>query len=220
MFYGYVGIMEPNKSQIKTWIDSAKSGQTETLGFLLNAYTNYLKILAEEQLDCRLRSRLNASDIVQETLLEAFRDFHLFRGCFADEFRSWLRRILIHNLMRTAEKHLTASKRDIRNEFSFTQTSSLSGQSKGRIDWLFVDHSNSPSAVVCEQEKRHLVAKAIAALPRDYQEIIELRHVDGLEFSEIAKRLGKSSGACRMLWLRAIERLKNSVPVALDDEER
>jgi RNA polymerase sigma-70 factor (ECF subfamily) len=212
--------MEPSKSQIKTWIDSAKSGQTESLGFLLSAYTNYLKMLAEEQLDFRLRRRLNASDIVQETLLEAFRDFHLFRGCFADEFRSWLRRILIHNLMHTTEKHLTASKRDIRNELSFAQTSSLSGLSKARIDWLFVDQSNSPSAVVCEQEKRHLVAKAILALPSDYREIIELRHLDGLEFSEIATRLGKSSGACRMLWLRAIERLKNSVSFALNDGER
>lgn len=212
--------MELSKSQIKSWIDSAKSGKTEALGVLLNAYTNYLKVLAEEQLDFRLRRRLNASDIVQETLLEAFRDFHLFRGCFADEFRSWLRRILIHNLMRTTEKHLAASKRDIRNELSFAQTSSLSGQSKARIDWLFVDHSNSPSALVCEQEKRHLVATAILALPRDYQEIIELRHIEGLEFSEIARRLGKSSGACRMLWLRAIERLKSSVPVALNHGEK
>lgn len=212
--------MEPSKSQIKAWIDSAKTGEAGALGALLNAYTNYLKILAEEQLDFRLRRRLNASDIVQETLLEAFRDFHLFRGCYADEFRGWLRRILIHNLMRTTEKHLTASKRDIRNELSFAQTSNLSGQSKARIDWLFVDPSNSPSALVCEQEKRHLVAMAIMALPSDYQEIIELRHIDGLEFSEIARRLGKSSGACRMLWLRAIERLKSSVPVALNDGER
>jgi RNA polymerase sigma-70 factor (ECF subfamily) len=60
---------------------------------------------------------------------------------------------------------------------------------------------------------------AIAALPLDYKQVIVLRHLDGLEFSAIADRMNKSSGACRMLWLRAIERLKSDLLAFSEDGE-
>jgi len=140
--------------------------------------------------------------------MEAFRDFHFFKGQVASELRSWLRRILIHNLMNATEKHLIAQKRDARHELSFLEIRSLAEQSSVRFDWLFVDLSKSPSSLVCDDEKRRLLYSAIAALPADYKQVIVLRHMEGLEFSDIAERMNKTSGACRMLWLRAIERLK------------
>jgi RNA polymerase sigma-70 factor (ECF subfamily) len=211
--------MGTSKIQIDTWIAAAKLGNVEALGQLLHAYSSYLKTLADDQLDWRLRRRLNASDIVQETLLEAFRDFHFFKGQFANELRSWLRRILIHNLMNATEKHLIAQKRDARHELSFLEIRSLAEQSSVRFDWLFVDLSKSPSSLVCDEEKRGFLYSAIAALPLDYKQVIVLRHLDGLEFSAIADRMNKSSGACRMLWLRAIERLKSDLLAFSEDGE-
>ncbi len=86
----------------------ARQGATEPLGKLLQYYCNYLTILATTQLDRRLRRRMNPSDLVQETMLAAHRDFGDFRGQSERELLAWLRQILIHSLHRAIETHLKA----------------------------------------------------------------------------------------------------------------
>ncbi|HRX80773.1 MAG TPA: sigma factor, partial [Pirellulaceae bacterium] len=80
---------------------------------LLQLYSNYLRLLACSQLDERLRARVSPSDIVQETLFEAHRDFDRFVGRSSGEFVGWLRTILVHNLARMVEHHLLTGKRDV-----------------------------------------------------------------------------------------------------------
>ena len=96
----------------------ARGGDTESLGVILQWYVNYLTILATTQLDHRLRRRVNPSDLVQETLLAAHRDFADFRGNSQPELLGWLRRILINSLHRAFATHVKAGKRDIRREVS------------------------------------------------------------------------------------------------------
>ena len=84
----------------------ARDGESDALGELLKWYFSYLTILATTQLDQRLRRRINPSDLVQETMLAAHRDFGDFRGTSQNELLGWLRQILIHTLHRTFAKHV------------------------------------------------------------------------------------------------------------------
>src|SRR5687767_11082535 len=93
---------------------AARHGSTESLGQLLQTYTSYLKLLAHTQLVANVRGRVSPSDVVQDTLLEAHRDFLAFRGGSQNEFLAWLRKILVNNLSRVVEQHLMADKRDVR----------------------------------------------------------------------------------------------------------
>ena len=81
-------------------LGQARKRDTESLGKLLQWYVNYLTILATTQLDRRLRRRMSPSDLVQETMLAAHRDFADFRGTSQPELLGWLRKILINTLHR------------------------------------------------------------------------------------------------------------------------
>src|SRR4051812_48092493 len=86
----------------------AQAGSVESLGHLLQLYSNYLKLLVLAQLEKNLRTRVSPSDVVQETFFEAHRDFPQFRGHTTGEFVAWLRRILVNNLCRVVEQHVLA----------------------------------------------------------------------------------------------------------------
>jgi RNA polymerase sigma-70 factor (ECF subfamily) len=191
---------------------SARQGSTSCLGRLLTLYSNYLKLLITAQLDERLRVRVSPSDIVQETFFEAHRDFHQFRGQSAGEFVAWLRRILVNNILRVVEQHLLAEKRDVRREVSLEQIGRRLEQSTARLESLLAQQSDSPSGHAQRREQEIMLADALTQLPLDYQQVILLRHIEGLAFDDVAARMHRSPGAVRMLWLRALERLRKTFP--------
>jgi RNA polymerase sigma-70 factor (ECF subfamily) len=194
--------------RLESLIRKAKNGDGESLGALLQTYVNYLKLLSEAQLDNRVRQRVSSSDIVQDTLLEAHRDFGQFGGQTAPEFLSWLRRILVHNLARAVERHVLAAKRDIRRELSLDQLDRSLSQSALRLEAVLADRGRTPGSMAERQESILKLADALAGLPPDYRDVVVLRHIEGLPFKEVAQRLERSEGAARMLWLRAIDRLR------------
>jgi RNA polymerase sigma-70 factor (ECF subfamily) len=191
---------------------SARAGSSSCLGRLLTLYSNYLKLLIAAQLDDRLRVRVSPSDIVQETFFEAHRDFHQFRGQSTGEFVAWLRKILVNNLLHVVEQHLMAEKRDVRREISLEQIGRRLEQSTARLESLLAEPGDSPSSHAQRNEQEIMLADALAELPGDYRDVILLRHIEGLPFEEVARRMDRSSGAVRMLWLRALERLRKTFP--------
>src|SRR5215470_7096098 len=96
----------------------AREGDEHQLGRLLTLYRNYLTILATTQLDARLRRRVSPSDVVQEAMLGAYRDFPKFRGSSERELLAWLRQILINCLHHAYDTHVQAGRRDVRREVS------------------------------------------------------------------------------------------------------
>ena len=189
-------------------LQSAKNTGTTDLGPLLQLYVNYLRILATTQLERHLRQRVSPSDVVQETLLEAHRDFPNFRGGTAYEFVGWLRRILINNIARVVERNVQAAKRDVRREVPISNFQQNLEQSNARLENILVDGSASPLSKVQNHEHTIMLADALAEMPADYRDVIVLRNLEGLEFNEVATRMNRKSGAVRMLWLRAMERLR------------
>jgi RNA polymerase sigma-70 factor (ECF subfamily) len=189
-------------------LTDARAGCDASLGRLLECYTNYLKLLATTQIDEKLRARCSPSDIVQETFYEAHRDFRQFRGGSEAEFLAWLRQILAHNLARVVEAHVLTAKRDVRREISLNGLKAAVDRSAARLESVLVDRGTSPSSNVHRREYAVLLADRLAELPPDYREVLVLRHFDDLPFDEVAQRMDRSSGAVRMLWLRAIGRLR------------
>jgi RNA polymerase sigma-70 factor (ECF subfamily) len=189
-------------------LDRARSGSTESLGRLLQLYQNYLRLLTVAQLEQRLRGRVSPSDVVQETFFEAHRDFVQFRGTTAAEFIAWLRRILVNNLYRVVEQHVLAEKRDVRRELSLERLATALEESTARLEAVIPDPGRSPCADLQHQELEVMLADEIASLPADYREVIILRHIQLLPFDEVGRRMDRSSGAARMLWLRAIKQLR------------
>ncbi len=204
-------MQESPLTSAESLLREAKAGTPDCLGALLQLYGNYLKVLAAGQLDRRLSARIGPSDIVQETLLEAHRDFAAFRGTTRQEFLAWLRKILVNNLSRTAERHLHAAKRDVRREVAIPVLTEALNRSAGRLEAVLADSATSPSSNFDRQENALIVADQLAELPRDYREVLTMRHLQGMSFDEIAECLNRSPGAARMLWLRAVEALRKGL---------
>lgn len=195
---------------IENWLCQAKGGNTDALGRLLGAYMNYLKTLAQAQMDERLKRRIGASDVVQETLLEAHRDFLQFVGRTPAEFSGWLRTILINNMKRAIECHLMTAKRDVRRELSLDDLNRKTNQSAARLESLLMAPNRSAGSEAQMHESLIRLSDSIANLSSEHREVIILRHIQGMPFKEIGERLNKTSAAVRMIWMRAIEKLRET----------
>jgi RNA polymerase sigma-70 factor (ECF subfamily) len=180
-------------------------GDAATLGRLLETYRRYLALLARMQIGQRLQGKVDASDVVQETFLEAHRNFPRFRGVSEGEFIAWLRQILAGNLADLLRRYLGARGRDVRLEReiqeSFDRSSVL-------LDRGLVAPLSSPSQQAARREQAVILADSLEQLPDDYRDVLVLRHLEGLTFPEVARRMGRSLDSVEKLWMRGLARLR------------
>jgi RNA polymerase sigma-70 factor (ECF subfamily) len=181
----------------------ARAGDATALGQLLELYRNYLRVLARMQADGTLRSRLDPSDLVQETLLEACRDFPGFGGSTERELMAWLRQILVRNLADQIKRGQTQRRHWKRQE----SLEALLERSSAEAQAALAQGISSPSAQAARREQAVLLADALEQLSPDHREVILLRNLSKLPFEVIAAHMKRSAGATRMLWVRALEKL-------------
>jgi RNA polymerase sigma-70 factor (ECF subfamily) len=199
---------QPSGSELpQALLEKARAGEASALGRLLDLYRNYLRLLARAQIGAGLRVRLDPSDLVQETLMEAHRDFPRFAGTTERELTAWLRQILVRNLADQVKRH-RAGARDWKRQESLEALLQRSGEAAERA---LAGSLSTPSARAARREQAVLLADALARLPPDYREVILLRNLEHRKFDEIGARLGRSPGAARMLWARALEKLSQLV---------
>lgn len=191
--------MPVNSSSLEALVACARDGDQNALGSLLEEYREYLRVLARAQVGRELQVRLDPSDLVQETLLEAHRDYQQFLGTTEAELTVWLRRILVRNLSDQL-KHHHSQKRDFQREQPLAELVEQAHEA-------LAAPLSTPSAYASRREQAVLLAGALAELPEDYREVVRMRHLEGRSFEEVAAVMGRSSGAVRMLWMRALERL-------------
>jgi RNA polymerase sigma-70 factor (ECF subfamily) len=187
----------------------ARRGRDEALGRLLEMYRNYLSLLARTQIDLHVQGRVDASDLVQETFLDACRDFGQFRGTSEIEWVAWLRKVLVFNLARVMQQQVVAQKRSTRRELSLDRHLAALERSSERMEAALVGRHSSPSVQAQRRERSAWVADQLARLPADYREVIVLRNLEGLPFAQVARRMGRSAGAVRVLWVRAVDQLRH-----------
>ena len=205
-------VVSPNEqvgeAPVENLLAEARESGNEPLGRLLQLYRNYLTVLATTQINPRLRRRVAPSDLVQETMLAAHRDFEKFRGASEREFLAWLRQILINCLHHAVDVHVKAKKRDLRCEVSIEQVSAALDKSVIDFANALADPGPSPSAPARQREQSVALADQLAKLKPHYRDVIVLRNLQGLPFEEVAARMERKPSAVRMMWLRAIDKFK------------
>jgi RNA polymerase sigma-70 factor (ECF subfamily) len=190
-------------------LERVRSGNTESLGVLLGLYRNYLLVVAANHLDRRLRQRVDPSDLVQEALLAAHRDFGDFRGSTEREFMGWLRKILVHCISHAVETHVKTRKRDIRRE-AMQQQSPEASDAENLWIYGVSSRESTPSEIVGRGEESLKLVQQLAKLKPEYRDVIVYRNLQGLSFEEVAARMGRKTSSVRMLWLRAIEKFRGT----------
>lgn len=170
----------------------------------LEGYRDYLRLLARLQLNPRLQVKVDASDIVQQTLLEAHRCRSQFRGQSEAERRAWLRAILANVLAATA-RHFSAGTRDLARERSLEAEVELSSS---RLECLLTADQSSPSERTAHGEDLLRLAHALACLPPDQRQVVELHHLNGMPLVEVAALMGRTRPAVAGLLFRGLKALR------------
>jgi len=206
--FAATGANPEDEFHLERLLSGARAGNRQSIGDLLQHYRNYLMLLATTQIGRRLQPRVSPSDIVQETMLRAHRHFTQFNGRTERELLGWLRQILVTNLARFIEQHMLAAKRDVRKEVSLEHFGAALDESATRFQSALRAGGETPSVDGQHREEAVVLANRLAELPPHYREVLVLRNIQGLSFEQAARRLDRSLGATRMLWLRAIEKLR------------
>lgn len=173
----------------------------------IERFRSYLSLLAQMKLDRKLRGKLDPSDVVQQTLLEAHQAIESFRGDDPAAQAAWLRQILAHNLANAVRDH-TRGKRDVRRER--TLKNDLDASASQLEHWL-ADDEPSPSQKMERHERALQLADALTQLPDNQREAILLRHFHGLSLAEIAEQLECSTGAGAGLLQRGLKNLRTTL---------
>jgi len=195
--------MSEAPDDLPQWLDAARGGSAEALGAGFEACRTYLLLIANRELDPALMAKGGASDLVQETFLEAQRDFAGFRGNTDAEWRGWLRQMLVHNLANFTRRYRATGRRDFAREIDLVGNDSTR-QPAGQL----AAGTPSPSAEAVAHERAAAVHAALQRLPEDYCRVVTLRYQEGRSFEEIAAIMQRSENAVRKLWFRAVERLE------------
>jgi RNA polymerase sigma-70 factor, ECF subfamily len=197
-----------SETSVSALVARARRGDPAILGRLMERYQAYLMLLAEVQLDRKLRAKVDASDVVQHTFLEAFRDFGQFRGGSEGELIAWLRQILSRNLAQELRRYQGTKRRDVRLERSLDHELDASSLA---LERGLVAEGSSPSREAMRRESAVILADALNKLPKDYREVILLRHIRNLPVAEVAQEMGRSTEAVRHLWMRALAKLRTEL---------
>jgi RNA polymerase sigma-70 factor (ECF subfamily) len=160
---------------------------------------DYLRILARIGLDPRLRSKLDESDVVQQTLLEAHRDWDQFRGKSEGERYVWLKRILARNLANLVRDY-TRDKRDVYRE-------AAEASSHRMVNWL-ASNEATPATLLLREEESARVALALASLPELQREAVILRHWHDWPVADIAEELQTTLDSVTGLLYRGLKALR------------
>jgi RNA polymerase sigma-70 factor, ECF subfamily len=192
-------------------IRRCRNGEAGARDQLFARYQHYLYVLAQGQVGKRLRAKCAPSDIVQQTLLEAHRDFAAFQGQHEGELLAWLRRILAHNLYNEA-RHFAAQQRDAAREVSLEQWQTGVEHSSAALGRCLAAEQATPSQLAVAREAAVQLADALGQLPEDYQTVLVLRVFEGLPAEEVAQRMNRTAGAVRMLQMRALTALRAHLP--------
>lgn len=190
---------------LPTLLHAARSGSVEALGRLFEACRGYLLSIARQELVTSLRAKVDAADVVQETFIEATRDFASFRGETGPQLLGWLRCILRHNLA-DLTRHFGYCCRSLSQEVPLHRQPSTAD----RMDsYLAVD------GPICEQliaqEQSRALDAALNRLPPSYRQVLQLRFGERHSFTEIGIGLRRSPEAVRKIACRAVERLRHEM---------
>jgi RNA polymerase sigma-70 factor (ECF subfamily) len=196
--------MTTSGSDLCRLIERARRQEAGALDQLLASYRNYLRLLARTGLDASLQGKADPSDLVQETLLKAVERFGQFRGATDAELAGWLRQILARGLADLVRRYHTQARHAGREQ-SLEQLLQRSSQA---MEQVLAVEDTSPSSAARRRDLGVVLADALAELSEEHREVIVLHHLEGLDWDEVARRMGRSAAAVHKLWTRALTKLR------------
>ena len=186
---------------------SGAPASSDDPGRMLSGCRQYLLMIANEVIGPDVQAKLGASDLVQDTFLEAQRHLGVFRGKTDVEIRAWLRKILECRLANIRRAYLVTEKRAIGREV----TLKVSGDGPGFAIETLPGRVPSPSNHAIRNEVNAALEEALSRLPEHYRQAVAWRHVEQLSWDEIGRRMGITADAARKVWGRAIQQLRREL---------
>lgn len=190
----------------------ARNGSREARDGLFAHVQRYLTFLAGRHHNPQLSAKAGASDIVQQTMMQAAGEFDAFRGTTAAQFRGWLRQILI-NEVRGLKRHFAAQRRNAGREFRLE-----TGDTSGQFQPTPAAESLTPSREMMAAEESQRLHSILEKMSPEMRQVIQLRNWERLQFGEIAERMGISLSSAAKLWYRALIELQRLHAESADDE--
>ena len=199
--------MWPNSEQTDRLLDDARGGKSGAVDALLGQFREPLRRVIDLRLDPVLARRVDASDIVQDVLIEAnqrLKDYLLSPDM---PFHLWLRHLAQDRIIDTHRRHRTAQRRSIDREQAINRPAWADESSTSLVAQL-IDGEQTPATEAIQAELARKLTAAIDQLADDDREIILLRHHEQLANQDVAKMLKLSEAAASMRYLRALRRLR------------
>jgi len=184
-------------------IQAARSGCDVALGAIITELQGYLLSVANQNLGTGLQAKFGASDVVQQSLMEAGKSIETFEGNSEAELRSWLKRIVMHNLIDASRRYTGTQARNADREIP----------ADGFDGWDEVNcgRTSTASWLVSRKETDLELMDAVRALPPRQRTVVEKRHRWGQSYQQIADTLSISEPAARNLWSRAMQNLRDKL---------
>jgi RNA polymerase sigma-70 factor (ECF subfamily) len=200
----------PDPQQNARLIDEARQGDADAGARLLDFHRATLRRIIDNRLDPGISRREDASDIVQNVMIEAHRRLGQYLVNPTMPFQLWLRHIAQDHIIDAHRRHRQAQRRSLDRE-QYLNPAALSDQSSIDLAGQLFDKQPTPASEAIRQELRENLLKSIGDMNSDDREIILMRHVDQLSNHEVATALEVTEAAASMRYLRAIRRLKEQL---------
>ncbi len=193
---------ELNLVSISQLVQQAKNGDRQAHSEICRQVLPGLIRIAERQLEHRIRSKVNPSDIVQATLTRMIHGFADFRSTSSTEFYAWLNAIL-RNEIRTIRRDLYRDRRDVRREFSADVLDAP----------MLAGSEQTPSSITERNENIDRFRRVITRLPADYATVIQLRGIEQLPYANVAELMNRSVDAVTKLFQRALIAMQKELSI-------
>jgi RNA polymerase sigma-70 factor (ECF subfamily) len=194
--------VQPDSAETCDLLEQIARGDRQVLGSLLQRYRPRLHAIIAARLDPRVRSRVDPSDVVQEVQLEVTRRIDDFLDRRPMPFHLWVRRTAYERVLRIQRDHRGRARRSVNREVPLPDRSSL------LLAKPLLTGASSPSQRLAAKEVADRVGLAVADLAEADRGILLMRHMEGLNYAEIACLLSIEAGAARKRYGRALLRLR------------
>jgi RNA polymerase sigma-70 factor (ECF subfamily) len=200
--------MWPDATNTQELLDQAKAGNADAVEQLLAKHREPIRRMIDLRLDPAIVQRLDASDVVQEVLIEASRRLQDYLKAPSMPFHLWLRHIAKDHLIDAHRRHHLAQKRGVNREQPMHQPA-WSDRSSLDLAAQLLDQDLTPASAAIQQELQRRLQDAIGQLDDDDREVILMRHYEMLANQEVASSLGLTEAAASMRYLRAVRKLRD-----------
>ncbi|WP_162657110.1 sigma-70 family RNA polymerase sigma factor [Tuwongella immobilis] len=199
--------MWPTPEQTQALLEQARQGDPAAVARLLAEYREPLRRVIDLRLDPALARRVDASDIVQDVLLEANQRLTDYLRSPNMPFHLWLRHLAQDRIIDTHRQHRQAQRRSIDREQPI-QRPAWADESSLQLVAQLIDPEQTPASAVIQQELQRRLDLAILRLEDSDRDIIQMRHHEQLSNQEVATILSLTEAAASMRYLRAIRKLR------------